>query len=509
MNSQRFLRILAFSVLILGVVFSGIEAQSQGNNVLRVGITQQIINLDPHVATAFSSFRVMEQIYEGLLRFDSNSTLQPALAESFDVSDDGLVYTFNLRPGVTFHDGSPFTAQDVKFSFERVLDPDTASPQASRINSIDTIDVLSDTQIRFTLKQAFSPFLSALPQIFIVPEGFETKVGNPQVATLGTGPFKLDELGPDFARLSKNASYWDAGLPKLDGVIIRQIPEASTLRSALRAGQLDVIFGFGVDVTSAGSFAGLSGFKVTSVPGLSYSLLGIQNERPPFDDVRVRQALSLAVDREALAEIVYFGRAVVAAPLAASVPEFGPLPASQLPNYTRDIARAKELLKEAGQENLSFTISPLPTVPEAIKIAEVLQQQFKEVGIETKLDSLDISTWVDNWRNSNFDTFVSLNGGNPDPDIHLNRHLVTGGSTNVFKFSDPEVDTLLANGRQTSNLSDRVDIYNQLQQRLADLEPFLFLDYAEVFAVTSTDVQGFSLRADQSIASIRAVALNR
>jgi len=507
--SQRFIKAIFFAVLALGLVFSGLEAQSQDDNVLRVGITQQIINLDPHVATAFSSFRVMEQVYEGLMRFDSDSALQPALAESFDVSDDGLTYTFNLRSGVTFHDGSAFTANDVKFSFERVLNPDTASPQASRINSIGSIDVISDTQVSFTLSEAFSPFLSALPQIFIVPQDFESKVSDSQVATLGTGPFQLDELGPDFARLSKNESYWEAGLPKLDGVLIRQIPEAATLRSALRTGQIDVIFGFGVDVISAGSFAGVSGFNVISTPGLSYSLLGIQNDREPFTDVRVRQALSLAIDRQELAEIVYFGRAVVAAPLAASVTEFGPLASGQLANYERDIPAAQALLADAGQSDLTFTISPLPTVPEAVQIAEVLQQQFEQAGITTELELLDIATWVDNWRNSNFDTFVSLNGGNPDPDIHLNRHLVTGGSTNVFQFSDPEVDALLASGRLVSGLSDRVDIYNLLQQRIASQVPFLFLNYAEVFAVMSADVQDFGLRADQSIASIRGVSLNR
>jgi len=502
-------RAIILTALVAGLIFSGFDAQSQDDNVLRIGITQEILNLDPHVATAFSSFRVIEHVYEGLLRFDSDSALQPALAASFEISGDGTVYDFTLRNGVTFHDGSALTAEDVKFSFERVLDPDTASPQASRIASIESIEVVSDTQIRFNLSEPFSPFLSALPQVFVVPQDFTSKVSDPQIDMLGTGPFQLDELGPDVARLSKNASYWDPDLPRLDGVLIRQIPDASTLRSALRTGQLDMIFGFGVDVTSAGSFAGLPGFEVVSVPGLNYSLLGIQNERPPFDDVRVRQALSLAVDRQALAEIVNFGRAAVAAPISPSVPEFGPLSPDRLPFYTRDVARARALLEDAGQSDLSFKLSPIPTVPEAVQLAEVMQQQFQEAGITTEIEVLDFSTWLDNWRNSNFDTFVSLNGGNPDPDIHLFRHITTAGSTNVFNFSDETVDELLIEGRTTSSVEERAAIYAQLQERIAEQVPFLFLTYPEVFAVTSSAVEGFALRADQSIASIRAVSLNR
>lgn len=508
------LKFWLFGLLLVGLTLlaTGLQVQTQEpkqGGALKVGITQQVLNLDPHVATAFSSFRVMEQIYEGLLRFDNQLQLQPALAESWTISPDGREYTFKLRPGVKFHDGTPLTAEDVKYSFERVLNPETSSPQRSRIALIEAMEVLSPTEIKFTLREPFAPFLDTMPLISIVPRNFEEKVGDPKVNTLGTGPFKLAEFGPDFVRLVRNEAYWEDGLPYLDEVIIRQIPDPSTLRSALRTGQLDLIFGFGVDVTTAGSFAGLPDFKVISVPGLNYSLLGIQNARKPFDDVRVRQALSLAIDRQQIAEIVYFGRSAVAGPLPPAVSKWDPLPSSELPNYTRDVETAKALLEEAGATNLTFKIMPIPTVPETIQIAQVIQAQLKDVGVETEVESVDFATFLQRWRESDFDTFVSLNSGATDPDIHLFRHIHSTGSTNVFKFSDAQVDELLERGRTTTDFEVRKEIYRELQVRIAEQVPFLFLTYPEVFAVMKADVKDFALLPSQSITSLRETWLDR
>lgn len=504
---SRVFGLLAVGLLAVGLSMAAEEPKYGGT--LSVGITQQVLNLDPHVATAFSSWRVMELIYEGLLRFDNQLQLQPALAESWTVSPDGLEYTFKLRSGVKFHDGSQLTAEDVKYSFERVLNPETSSPLRSRVSAIKSIEILNPTEVKFVLSKPFAPFLEVLPLIYIVPKDFEKKVGDPKVKTLGTGPFKLAEFGPDYVRLVRNGDYWDEGLPYLDEVVIRQIPDPSTLRSALRTGQLDLIFGFGVDVTTAGAFAGLPDFHVFSVPGLNYSLLGIQNARPPFDDVRVRQAISLAIDRRQIAEIVYFGRAAVAGPIPPAVSKWEPLSPSELPNYTRDVEKAKALLAEAGVSNLSFKIMPIPTVPETIQIAQVIQAQLKEIGVTAEIESVDFATFLQRWRQSDFDTFISLNSGATDPDIHLYRHLHTNGSTNVFKFSDKVVDELLEKGRTTTDFEAREEIYRKLQIRIAERVPFLFLTYPEIFAVMKADVKGFVLLPTQSIVSLRETWLDR
>ncbi|MFQ5793529.1 MAG: ABC transporter substrate-binding protein [Candidatus Bipolaricaulia bacterium] len=513
MRIKNAVMIFGLTLLVLALMVGEMQGQvPKRGGVLKVGITQQILNLDPHVATAFSSFRVMEQIYEGLLRFDQDLQLQPALANSWTISSDGKVYTFKLRTGVQFHDGSRLTAEDVKFSFERILDPDTKSPQRSRINLIDRIEVVTPSEVRVILKEPFAPFLETMaigPGLGIVPQDFEIKVGDPKTKTLGTGPFKLVEFGPDFVRLARHEEYWDSGLPLLDGLLIRQIPDPATLRAALRTGEVDLIFGFGVDITTAGAFAGILGFDVIAVPALTYSLLGIQNAREPFNDVRVRQALSLAIDRQQIAEIVYFGRAAVSGSLPPSVTKWEPVMPSVLPHYVQDIDRAKQLLKDAGQENLSFKIMPIPTVPVTITIAQVIQEQLKAVGVSAEIESVDFATFLKRWRESDFDTFVSLNGGFTDPDIHLFRHVLSSGATNVFKYNDPETDRLLEEGRTETDFERRKQIYQVLQIRLADQIPFLFISSAEIFAVERSDVQDFFLMPTQSIISLRQTWLDR
>lgn len=513
MHSRYLLRLSGLLVLSVALLAGGLNAQSQdepqAGGQLNVALTQEIQNLDPHVATGFSSFRVMEHVYEGLLRYNNQMELQPALATSWEVSDDGTVYTFQLREGVTFHDGSDLTAADVVASFERVLDPETESPQRSRIEAIDTIEVVGPTEVRFTLSRPFSPFLSTMPLISIVPENFAEKVEDPRRATLGTGPFTLAEFGPDFVQLTKNEDYWAEGLPYLDGIRIRQIPDASTLRAALRTGQVDLIFGFGVDVNTAGAFAGLADFNVFSVPGLNYSLMGIQNEREPFDDVRVRRALSLAIDRQQIVETVYFGRAAEAGPIPPASEEWGPMAASDLPNYGQNLERARSLLDDAGVEDLTFNMMPIPTVPEANQIAQVIQQQLERIDVTVEIESVEFGTFLDRWRGSDFDTFISLNGGEIDPDLHLFRHVNSEGSTNVFQFADDRVDELLEDGRTTSGIDARRAVYGDLQTRLAEQVPFLFLTYPEVFAVASSDVQGFEVRPTQSIEALRSTWLDR
>ncbi|MGQ9734869.1 MAG: ABC transporter substrate-binding protein [Candidatus Bipolaricaulia bacterium] len=516
MWSNRFKTVLGLTIILaLALLVGGPQLQGQEpkrGGVLEIGITQQILNLDPHVATAFSSFRVMEHIYEGLLRYDSELNLQPALAESWTVSPDGKTYVFKLREGVKFHDGSVLRAEDVKYSFERILNPETKSPQRSRLELIDQIEVISPLEIKIILKEPFAPFLETMalaPGIGIVPRDFEAKVGDPKVKTLGTGPFKLAEFGPDFVSLVRHEEYWQEGLPYLDGLLIRQIPDPATLRAALRTGKIDLIFGFGVDVTAAGAFAGLRDFEVISLPELSYSLLGIQNQREAFQDVRVRQALSLAIDRQQLIEIVYFGRAAVGGPLPPAVAKWEPLPPSALPYYTPNAAAAKQLLQAAGREGLSFKIMPIPTVPDAVKIAQVIQEQLKAVGVTAEIESVDFATFLQRWRESDFDTFVSLNSGFTEPDLHLYRHVFSQGATNIFKFNDPETDRLLQEGRTTLDFGKRKQIYKDLQLRLADQVPFLFLAYADIFAIKRSDVKDFALLPTQSIVSVRETWLDR
>lgn len=505
------MRVGVFLLIVLAVLIAS-PGGSQGagpqpGGTIRVGITQEILNLDPHVATAFSSFQVLDLVYESLLRLDPRTLrLEPNLAQSWSVSPDGLTYTFRLRRDATFHDGSQVDATDVKYTIERILDPATKSPQASFLEPVREVTVVDPFTVRIVLKRPYAPFLSILtgPGRGIVPVNFEEKVRDPRTQALGSGPYRLERFSTSSVRLVRHDRYWrrDAGgvrLPYADAVEFRVIPDPATLRAALRAGEVDLIVGFGVDVTAAQALAGVGGIRVQSAPDLAYSLVGIQNERGPLGDVRVRQALSLAIDRAAIGRIVYSGRAAVAGPIPPTLEEWQPLPPARLPNYTPNPARAGQLLQQAGAGRISLRVMPIPTVPEALQIAQVLREQLARVGVSLEIEQVDFATFLSRWRASQFDLFVSLNGGAIDPDLHLFRHIHSTGSTNVFKFKDAAVDALLDQGRTTLDTARRVRIYRELQVQIAEKVPFLFVNYADVFAASRTQLQGFVLSSTRSM----------
>ena len=518
---RRVVVVLVCLTVALMFAWGGVQAQGQTpqrGGTLRVGITQEILNLDPHVATAFSSYQVLDLVYETLLRLNPRTLdIEPWLAQSWSVSSDGLEYTITLRRDVTFHDGSALDATDVKYTIDRILNPATRSPQASFLAPVKEVTIVNPFVVKITLKQPSASFLSVLAGRgrWIVPLEFEDKVGDPRVKTLGTGSFQLAEFSAGSVRLVRHERYWrkdDQGnrLPYADAAVYRVIPDPATLRAALRAGELDLIIGFGVDITAARALSGVAELRVMTVSDLAYSLLGIQTERPPFSDLRVRQALSLAVDRAQLIQVVYSGRATAGGPIPPTVAAWGPIPATRLPNYRPNPARSRELLAQAGHpRGVSIKMMPIATVPEAVQIAQVLKEQLAAGGFTVEIEQVDFATFLARWRGSQFDTFVSLNGGDIDPDVHLYRHIHSTGSTNVFKFKDPALDQLLDQARVTPDPARRRQMYAQVQQAIAERVPFLFLAYADLFAVSRTAVQGFVLSSTRSMAPLAETWLSR
>lgn len=494
--------------LTLGAQIATGQGMPQRGGTIRVGITQEILNLDPHVATAFSSFQVLDLIYESLLRLNPRTLrIEPNLAQSWTVSPDGLTYTFTLRRDATFHDGSQVDASDVKYTVDRILDAATKSPQASFLEPIKEVAVVDPFVVRIALKRPYTSFLALLtgPSRGIVPVNFVEKAGDPRVRTLGSGPFRLDAFTPTGVRLVRHERYWrkDAAgnrLPFADAVAYRVVPDPATLRAAVRTGEVDLIIGFGVDISTVRALEGATGLRTYSAPDLSTSTLGIQNERPPMNDVRVRQAMSMAVNRPQLAQVVYSGRATPAGPLPPSLAEWSPVPAMRLPNYTYDPRRSRELLTQAGHpRGLTIKMMPIPTVPEAVQIAQILKEQMAPAGFTVELEQTDFATFLARWRSSQFDTYVSLKAGSPDPDILLYRHIYSTGSTNVFKFRDASIDRLLDQARTALDPRERLRLYGQLQREIAEKVPFLFLLYADLFAVSRAQLQGFVLSSTRTM----------
>ena len=477
------------------------------SGTLELAVDQSPAGLDPHVVTAFSSFQILDQIYDGLLEINADLQLEPALATSYTVSPDGLTYTFALREGVTFHNGRPFVAADVVYSYERIVAVETGSPQASRFAQVTSVEAPDDATVVFTIAQPFAPFLANLPNLRIVAREVVEANGDLQQVAVGTGPFMLEEIVPDtYTLLVANPDYYRPGEPGVAELKYNVVPEASTRAAGLRTGAYHLIPD--VDPATAQTLGNVPGVTLLGVQELSYSLIGMNTSRPPFDDPLVRRALNLAIDRDELVEAVYFGSAVPGGPLSPGLTDWA-LPVSEFSCYQSDPAAARALLAQAGYpDGVSFDILTLGSLRVVVDAAQVVQAQLAEAGFDATVNVQELGAFVQQWRNSEFDAFASLNGGNIDPDGYLDRTFRTGGSTNVYQYSNPAVDTLLTAGQRAVDPATRRGIYADLQRALACDGPVAHLAYATLFTAHRDEVAGFVQTPTRSLRYLRNVTLN-
>ncbi len=491
-------------LIVALVLATGMALAQQGT--LQIAVDQAPVGLDPDIVTAFSSFAVINEIYEGLVEVNSKLQIQPALATSWTVSNDGLTYVFNIRQGVKFHNGREMTASDVVYSFNRIMDPKTGSPEASRFSQVASAVATGPYQVTFKLKEPFAPFLSNLTNLFVVPKEVVEANGNLQKVAVGTGPFELETVVPDtYVLLKANPDYYRPGEPKLAHLKFNIVPEASTRAAGLRTGTYQLLPT--VDPVTAQTLKNANGVKIMATQDLAYSLLGLNVSRKPFDDPKVREAINYAVNRPDIVQAVYLGNAVPGGPLSPALSDWA-VPVSQFPCYTPSVTKAKQLLAEAGYPNgFSTTIITFGTIKEVSDTAQVLQAQLAQVGINAKVDVEEFGKFVQDWKNSNFDMFVSLNGGSTDPDGYLYRTFHTGGSTNVFKYSNATVDKLLEQGRTTTGMQQRQTIYDQLQKQLACTGPIVHIAYGTLFTGVRDNVQGFEQMSTRNLQYLRDTSL--
>ncbi len=468
---------------------------------LNVAIDSSPAGLDPHLITAFNSVVIVQSnIYEGLTAIDKDLAVVPGLAESWEISEDGLTYTFKLRAGVKFHDGSDMDAEDVAASIRRVQSEAVASPLASRVTPITGIEVVDPTTVKFTLDAPFAPILTSLSGIAIVPAEVETNVEGLQQTPIGTGPFKFAEWQPNgFIGLTKNEDYYLDGLPKLDGVKFNFVPESATRQVGVTSGEYDLLPG--IDPATALQLQGQPNVTVQETRDIAYTLLGMNASREPFTNPKVRTAINMLLNRQEIIDAALFGSGVPAGPLSPALVNWAIDPAT-FACYTQDVEGAKALLAEAGVITpLKLTMNVLPR-QDTRDIAQVVQQQLAAGGIEVSLITQEIGDFVQSWKNSDFDTFISANGGSPDPDEYFYRTFRGGGSTNVFKYDDPQIDTWLDEGRAETDPAARKAIYDQVQAKLACEGPAAHIAYGTLYTAVANGVEGFEIFPNGRLTSL-------
>ena len=483
-------------------------ATGAGAQTLEIGYDQSPAGLDPHIATAFSTFAVINgTIYEGLTSIDRDLRLRPGLAESWTVSPDGRTYRFRLRTNVRFHDGGAMEAADVVASIERVLAKEIGSPLASRLAAVEGASAVDASTVEIRLKEAQAPFLVSLATIAIVPRRMQADKDSLQKQPVGTGPFSFAEWQPNgFIRLARHGGYWEAGLPRLEGLKFNIVPESATRQVGLSGGTYAMLPN--IDAATALQLQGRPGVRIVETLELAYTLVGMNVSKPPFNDPRVRRALNHALDRAEIVQAAQFGKGVPGGPLSPALKDWA-IDTKEFPCYAHDPARARALLKEAGlSEPVAVTMNVLPR--QDIKdIAQVVQAQLAKAGFRVELRNQELGQFVQDWRNSNFDMFASTNAGSPDPDDYFYRTFRTGGSTNVFKYSDARVDELLDKARAATDQAQRRAMYADVQKALACEGPVAHLTYGQLFTALRANVQGYEIMANRSLSYLRGASAAR
>lgn len=501
MVKRRTVKVLALAV-VLGMLLFGCGTGGSGGvgtgvgggkpksgGILKVGTTADAVGFDPHLVSAYSSALVIEQAYNSLLKLNKDLKVVNDLAESYEVSKDGMVYTFKLHKGVKFHNGREMKADDVKYSLERIKD--SKSPRAYTLEPVQSIDVVDDYTVKLMLSKPFAPLLDNLAGslMAIVPKETVQKDGDLQKVIDGTGPYKLKEYVPgQVIRLEKNPDYFQKGLPYLDGIEFRAMADETARLTAVRTGEVDMILE--VPQKDVASLKNDKNVVIVGGPGSWYDYIGINNARKPFSDVRVRQAIAYAVDRKAIVDIALFGEATTI--------KTGPIPPSHWAYvsdeaYKRDIVKAKKLLADAGFSNgFKATLKVGADYKSQVAIAQVVQSQLKEVGIEVEVKPMEWGLFIDEVVNKHeFDMTILGWIGATDPDAFMYAQFKTGEKWNFYQFSDKQLDELVEKGRTTMDQNERKKIYVEAQKRVAELAPYVFLHINNQYEAYTPKVKGF------------------
>ncbi|MEX1018188.1 MAG: ABC transporter substrate-binding protein [Litorilinea sp.] len=466
---------------------------------------------DPHKNLAWASINIYESIYNGLVKWNEDETeLVPDLATAWEISEDGLVYTFTIRQGVTFHNGREMTAEDVKFSIDRLRDPDV-SVHAAKYNLIESVDVLDAETVQITLSQPFGTLLLFLVDRYsIIPmEAVDTLETDP----VGTGPFMLEEYAIDqHVRLVRNPDYYEEGYPLLDAVEFKILGDEASKESALRTRSVDMVW-FRDPRQAEAVVDSVDG--LVSQPGIPSRYIDIRLNlcEAPFDDVRVRRALSLAMNRELLIETVIPSRygGAVSGIVEPSSPFFA---TDTLPYYEHDVEAARALLAEAGYPDGITIEEPYKVVAANqldVDAAQVLQQMWAAAGIEVTIAPMEVGQILDDWRTGNGLMVQVGNTWEPDPDTRLYAILHSDSPiAQAYCWEDAEMDSLLEAGRATVDRDERAEIYRQLQERVADQAYSLVLyGYPLRWEVWWDDVMDYNTVPSNSRWATRYTWLNR
>ena len=477
------------------------EPTSGGSMV--VGITVDPDTIFPWKATQFQAFRMLENVYDTLTAFDADLNVVPALAESWEVSDDGLAITFDLRDGVKFSDGSDFDSADVKYSYEAIQDEANAAVARSTLGGVTSIDTPDSDTVVLNLATADVGILANLTSVNLAIVSSDDTEETLSTATNGTGPFVLESrtAGQNVV-LARNPNYWGDATP-LDTVEFRVLPDEAAIAAAMSAGNVQMaVFS---DPITARTVTG--DVTVNTTPQLSYHALMLNARNGSMTDKNVRLAVQCAIDRQAVLDTALLGEGAVTGPITS--PAFRSDPNAR-PCPDRDLAAAAEYLAASGNAG-GLEIDAIVAqnlYAGAVEIAQAVAAQLAEANITLNLEVLESGTYIDRWIAGDFESAIALNGGRPDPDGMYGRYFPSTGNLNqVSGYSSDTMDALFAAGKSEGDPAVRKQIYADVSAELEDNAVWVWLFSGYTYTATSDSITGFTPMTTGSWQYLRTTGL--
>lgn len=484
------------------------KAVKEGKDLV-IAVADNFTSMDPHDTNDTLSYSAQKTMLEGLVGFDKDMKVIPVLAEEYAANDEATEFTFKLRQNVTFHDGTPFNAEAVKVNIDRLADPNSGLKRHSLYSIVKETIVVDEYNLKVILSEPFGAMINTFAHpaaMMHSPKALEELGKEVARNPVGTGPFKFIEWKPgEGLEVTKNESYWKEGYPKVDKITFKPVSENGSRIAMLQAGEADFIYP--VPTEQADSITGQGGIEVESKPSIVVRYMAMNTLKEPYNDIKVRQALNYAIDKEAFNKVVLNGHGKELDSIIAPNTQFY----SKQETYDFNIEKAKDLLKEAGFVKGFKAKIWGANSSSALKAMEFLQQQLAQINVELEVVPMEAGTMSDKiWGVTDpKDAEIELYYGGWSPstgDADWGIRPLLGGkeafppkSYNISYYENTEANALIESALQTADVDKRAAAYKDAQALLWNEAPWVFLSVDNTMAGKKNYLKGISLLPDGSL----------
>ena len=464
----------AASLFAAAPLVAALPAWAQGARTLTVGVVSDPVTLDPALMASFFELSVQFNLHEPLVHVTPELKIEPGLASV--ANPDPLTYRFTLRPNLTFHDGTPIDAAAAKANFDRMLDPATGSPRRSELAPVDSVEVTGPLTFTIKLKAPYAPLLQVLANragMMVSPTAVKALGADFATKAVGAGPYKLVSWTKNAELvLERFTGYW-RGAPSIERVVFRPIADETVRLANLRSGTVQLVDA--VPPQAVGTLSREAALTMKQASGLGFNGFSFNTTRAPFNDARVRQAFTTAIDKQSILRVVYFGTGKVA--WGGIPPSVGWAHDPNLAPFKTSAEASRKLLAEAGVTTPVPVTITVTNSPVQVRTAEVLQAQANAAGFQVSIKQIDATSLITVLRQKDFELCMSPWSGRADPDGNLFNYFTKSGPNNFMGYQNDKVTSLLERARAEPDQAARAKLYREAEVQIAADAPMLFLTF--------------------------------